>query len=54
MKKFLLMSVLIATFWIPLTLAMMDMRKGVKLVRKRFLVFCIIWVLVVLYIMPRL
>jgi hypothetical protein len=53
-KKFLLMSVLIGTFWIPLTLARMDMRRGTKLVRKRFLVFCIVYVLTVLYIMPRL
>jgi len=55
MKKLILMSVLIATIWIPLALARFpDTRRGVKLVQKRFLIFCVCYVIAVLYIMPRL
>ena len=55
MQKLILMSMLIATLWIPIVAARRpDARRGVKLVQKRFLIFCVIWTFAVLYIMPRL
>lgn len=56
MKKLVLMSVLIATFWIPFATAARssDVRRGVRLVQKRFFWFCVAYVISVLYVMPRL
>ena len=56
MKKLLIMSILFGTFWIPLMLAAREGRLGpsVKLLQKRYLVFCVIYVITVLYIVPRL
>lgn len=49
------MSVLIATFWIPMALARgQNPLKDLKRSRKRFAVFCILWVLGNLYVVPRL
>ena len=49
------MSVLIATLWLPLVLARHpDLAKAYKLLQKRFLIFCVIYVIAVLYVMPRL
>jgi hypothetical protein len=53
--KLILMSMLIASLWIPLVVAMKpDARRGMKLARKRFFVFLAVWVLAVLYVVPRL
>ncbi len=56
MKKLMLMSVLIATFWIPLAVAARspDVRRGVRRVQTGFFWFCVVYVVSVLYIMPRL
>ena len=56
MKKFILMSVLIATFVIPLmTLKLqLDPKTGSKVIQKRTLIFCISYVIIVLYVAPRL
>lgn len=56
MKKLVLMSVLIATVWIPLALAAKypDARSGARKVQKRFFVFFTLYVLTVLYVLPRL
>jgi hypothetical protein len=56
MKKFVVMSVMLATFVIPLLIARRqpDLARGVRLVQKRFLVFMTIYVVTVLYILPRL
>jgi hypothetical protein len=51
----MLMSILIATLWIPIALARKpDARRTVKRVQKQYLIFCVIYVIMVLYIMPRL
>jgi hypothetical protein len=56
MKKFVLMSVLIATIWIPLAIAARspDAREGMRRTQKQFLIFFAIWTVMVLYIVPRL
>lgn len=56
MKKLILMSILIATFAIPFVFSARSLapRQAVKVVQKRFVVFCIIYVLAVCYVMPRL
>jgi hypothetical protein len=54
-QKLVLMSMLIATLWIPIVLARRaDARRGVKLMQKRFFAFIAVWVLAVLYVLPRL
>jgi hypothetical protein len=55
MRKALIMSILVATFWIPLAAASKSsLQSGIPLVRKRFTIFCVIYVLTILYIVPRL
>jgi hypothetical protein len=55
MKKLILMSVLIATFWIPLALAThADPKRALRLVQKRFLIYLFVWAMLVVYILPRL
>lgn len=56
MKKLILMSVLIATLAIPFVLSAKPIqpRKALKLVEKSFIVFCVIYVLAVCYVLPRL
>ena len=55
MRKLILMSVLIATFWIPFATAASspDLRRGIRLVQKRFFWFCVAYVIAVLYVIPR-
>jgi len=53
--KLILMSMLIATLWIPLALSKRpDARRSVKLVRTRFFAFLALWVFACLYVVPRL
>jgi hypothetical protein len=56
MSKFLLMSVLLVTFLIPLRAAARapNLRQGLRLVQKQFLVFCVVYVITILYVLPRL
>ena len=56
MKKFILMSVLIATIALPLAALKLklDPKRGAKLMQKRLLIFLAIYVVMVLYIAPRL
>jgi hypothetical protein len=55
MKKIVLMSILVAIFWIPVTAARDSQPyRGLRNVRKRFAVFCVAYVITVLYVMPRL
>ena len=56
MKKLTLMSVLIATFALPMIIASrnVDPRRVPRILQKRFLTFCVIYVIMVLYIAPRL
>lgn len=54
MKKFILMSILIATFWLPVVASReWNLERTVELVRKRFLIFCVLYVLAVAYVIPR-
>jgi len=54
-QKLVLMSVLIATFWIPLAYgATPDIRRSLRKMRKRFAIFCVIYVLMIVYVMHRL
>jgi hypothetical protein len=49
------MSILLGTFWIPVVASRdFDLRGSVRLVQKRFLIFCVVYVLAVVYVMPRL
>ena len=56
MKKLILMSILIATFAIPFVYAgrPLPARRAVKTIQKRFVVFCVFYVIAVCYVMPRL
>ena len=56
MRKLVLMSVLIATFAIPMSAwaKKLDPRRTTRLVQKRLVWFCVIYVIVVLYVAPRL
>ena len=56
MKKLILMSILIATFAIPFIYSAKALQpsKAIKLVEKRFLVFCVIYVIAICYVLPRL
>lgn len=55
MKKLILMSILIATFAFPFFYSgrPLQPRKAVKLIEKRFLVFCVLYVLACCYVIPR-
>jgi hypothetical protein len=55
MQKLILMSLLIGTFWIPIAAAKKHLkgRRGVVVVRKRTAVFCVCYVIAVLYVLPR-
>jgi len=55
MKKAIVMSILVATFWIPLVAAR-DPKpsRGLQKVRKWTAAFCVLYVLSVLYLLPRL
>jgi hypothetical protein len=55
MGKAILMSVLVATLYIPMRLAMSQQpRRAVRQVQKRFLYFIIGWAIAVVYVVPRL
>ena len=54
MKKFIIMSLLFATFWIPLALAhKQGSPRSLRIVQKRFLYFCAVYVVTILYVLPR-
>jgi len=55
-KKLALMSVLIATIWIPVAVAARttDARIGAKRVQWQFFAFFAIYVVVILWVLPRL
>jgi hypothetical protein len=55
-KKLILMSILIATFAIPFVFSarQLEPRRAVRIVQKRFVWFCVFYVLAVCYVMPRL
>jgi len=50
------MSILIATFAIPIVFSArpLEPRRSVRLVQNRFVWFCVVYVLAVCYVMPRL
>lgn len=55
MGKAILMSILVATLWIPMQLAASeDPRRAVRLAQKRFLYYVIGWTIAVVYVIPRL
>ena len=55
MRKLLVMSIMLGTFWIPIAAARHpSVRKGLEIVKKRFYLFCVIYVLTILYVVPRL
>ena len=56
MKKLIMMSMMIATFAIPFVYSARPLppRQAVKLVQKRWVVFCVVYVLALCYIVPRL
>jgi hypothetical protein len=54
-QKLVLMSVLIATFWVPMAYASSpNIRRSVRKMRKTFAIFCVSYVIGIVYIMPRL
>jgi Kef-type K+ transport system membrane component KefB len=54
-QKLVLMSVLIATFWVPMAYANSpSIRRSVRKMRKTFAIFCVSYVIGIVYIMPRL
>ena len=56
MKKLILMSILIATFAFPFVYSAQPLqpKNAVKLMQKRFVVFCVVYVIAVCYVIPRL
>jgi hypothetical protein len=55
MQKIILMSILFGTFALPILLAKAkNPERGLRQVQRRFLVFCILYVLANLYVAPRL
>ena len=55
MRKLLLMSVLIATFAIPMVYAGRSKpRRTLPKMQKAFAVFCLVYVLAIVYVMPYL
>lgn len=55
MRKLILMSVLIGTFALPILMAKANNpERALRQVQRRFLVFCILYVLANLYVAPRL
>jgi len=54
MRKFLVMSILIAIFWIPIAVQRKQGKNADKLVRKRFAIYTAIYVFIILYVVPRL
>jgi hypothetical protein len=55
MRKLLILSILIATFWIPIRAAREpNPFKGLRKVRKQFALYCVFYVIAVVYILPRL
>lgn len=56
MQKLILMSILIATFAIPFIYSAKPIqpRKAIKLVEGSFLAFCVIYVIAIVYVLPRL
>jgi hypothetical protein len=54
-KKIALMSVLIATFWIPMWYAgKSNPKRTLPKMQKSFVIFCVIYVLTVVYVLPYL
>lgn len=55
MGKAILHSILVAMFWIPIAFAREPLpRRGLRKVVKWFAVYCAIYVVLVLYVAPRL
>jgi hypothetical protein len=55
MRKFLIMSILVVTFALPILSARRPPRKGeIRKLRKQFAIWCAIYVLTVVYIVQRL
>ena len=55
MRKLLVLSILIATFWIPIAAAKEpNPFKGLRKVRKQLAWYCAFYVIAVVYILPRL
>jgi hypothetical protein len=55
MRKALVVSIVLATFWIPLAAARdPNPQRGLRRVRKRFAIFCVAYVFSILYVLPRL
>jgi hypothetical protein len=56
LKKLIMMSILIATFAIPLVMSSRPVppRRAVKLVQKHVVWFCIAYVIALCYVWPRL
>ena len=55
MQKLVLMSVLIATFAIPMIYAGKGKpRRTLPKMQKAFAIFCVLYVLAIVYVMPRL
>jgi hypothetical protein len=54
-RKFLVMSIMLGTFVIPIMAARQaDVRKGLAWTKKRFALFCVVYVVTILYVVPRL
>jgi hypothetical protein len=55
MRKLILMSVLVATFWIPIAAAREENPlRALRKMKKRWYIFCAIYVISILYVIPRL
>jgi hypothetical protein len=49
------MSLLVATFWIPIALAKLpSIDASVRALQRRFAIYCVLYVLAVTYLIPRL
>lgn len=56
MRKLIVMSLVVAIFWIPLFIARTKepLPEAVRHAQKRFAIFCAVYVLLILYVVPRL
>jgi len=49
------MSLLVATFWIPIVTAKIQgIDASVRLLHRRFAIYCVLYVLAITYLIPRL
>jgi hypothetical protein len=55
-RKLLVMSIMIITFVVPIMAAARhaDVNKGLTWTKKRFALFCAVYVVTILYVVPRL